>query len=397
MAAIAEALTYKAAGSARRVVVTGCLAQRDGESLRRSAGGIDAVVGVNNRDELPRAVMGDGEFTAIDSFHQWRQKSPGADGVGDDRGRLRLTPPHTAYLRISAGCGQGCTFCTIPAICGPFRSKPTRQVLDEARELIADGAVELNLVAQDTTSYGSDIGYTPGLAGLLCELDGLDGVRWIRLMYANPNGLSDDIIDAVAGREHVVKYLDLPLQHIADTILKPMGRRITRRRTEQLLERLRSRVKGLTLRTAFIVGFPGETDKDFRELLAFVRAFRFDEMGVFEYSKEQGTPAAKMAGEVSEESRGARREELMLAQQEIVFAANADRVGREVSVLVDGVDSEGRCVGRHAGQAPDVDSLCYLTDQRPAGSFTSAVVVGWETYDLIVRPNNTRRTKRPTR
>ena len=384
---IREALAHKAAGRARRVVVAGCLAQRDGQKLRRRVPGVDAIVGINNREDLATAVLGDGggkSFLAVQSYAQ-RVRAGGA-AVATDTGRLRLTPRHTAYLRIGEGCSQGCTFCTIPAITGPFRSKPPRQVLDEAAELAADGAVELNIIGQDTTSYGRDIGYRGGLGRLLRELDKAAAARWTRLMYAYPTGVDDGLIDALAECPHVVKYLDIPLQHIADPILKSMRRKITRRATEALLEKLRRKVPAVALRTTFIVGFPGETDKDFEQLVAFVRAFQFDALGVFEYSKEPATPAARLGGAVPASVASRRREQLMLVQQEIAFAANAAAVGKRLRVLVDGQDAAGRCIGRHAGQAPDVDSMCYLTAKRASGSMVDAEVVGWQDYDLVVRP-----------
>ena len=380
---IREALKLKAHGKVRRVIVAGCLAQRDGQKLFKLVPGVDAVVGVNNRDDLASAVLGEGRTIAIDRYGR-----AGQDGsnIGDDTGRLRLTPRHTAYLRISEGCGQGCAFCTIPAIRGPFRSKPIEQVLQEARELVADGALELNVIGQDTTSYGRDIGYKAGLAGLLRQLNRVDGVRWVRLMYAYPSQLGDDTIAALAECGRVVKYLDLPLQHIANPILSAMRRRVTRHQTEELLERLRRRVPGITLRTTFIVGFPGETEADFQELLEFVQNFQFDAAGVFAYSKEPGTLAARLRPTVPNRVKQRRLEGLMLAQQQIAFTAAAGRVGESLEVLVDGMDSAGRCVARHAGQAPDVDSLCYLTSRRQAGKFVIATVAGTENYDLIVRP-----------
>jgi ribosomal protein S12 methylthiotransferase len=307
---------------------------------------------------------------------------------------MRLTPRHTAFLRISEGCSQGCTFCTIPAITGPFRSKGPRQVLAEAAELVADGAVELNIIGQDTTGYGRDIGYRAGLAGLLRELDALRGVRWIRLMYAYPTGVGEDLMAALAECPRVVKYLDLPLQHIADRVLQAMRRRITRAATLKLLERLRREVPGLVLRTAFIVGFPGETEADFRQLLELVETFRFDALGVFEYSREAGTPAAGLPATVSSKAAAERRQRLMLAQQRIAFAANAAQIGRRLTVLVDGQDVRGRCVARHAGQAPEVDSACYLTGRRKAGAFVQVRVAGWQGYDLIVRPEKIARSSR---
>lgn len=383
LAVIREALAHKAARQARRVVVAGCLAQRDAAALRRALRGVDAIVGVNNREDLAAAVLGPPGKASLTAAEPYRRSRP---HIADDSGRLRLTPAHTAYLRISEGCGQGCSFCTIPAIRGPFRSKPVPMVLREAAELAADGAVELNVIGQDTTSYGRDIGYAPGLAGLLGELDAVAGVRWVRLMYAYPSLVDDRLLDAIAGCERVAKYLDLPLQHVADGVLRAMRRRITRRQTLDLLERIRRRVPGLALRTTFIVGFPGETARDFAELLAVVKDFRFDAVGVFEYSKEAGTAAAKLSPAVPRRTAQRRRETLMLAQQEIAFAANAARLGQTLEVLVDGADAAGRCVARHAGQAPEVDSVCYLTARRRAGRFVRAVVTGAEGYDLICRP-----------
>ena len=379
--AIGAAMACKRAGRARRVVVAGCLASRDGEDLYRSAAGIDAVVGVNDREAILSAVLGRRRVTRLSSC---------GGGIHDDRGRLRITPRHTAYLRVAEGCSRSCTFCTIPAIRGPFRSKAPQDVLAEARELVADGTVEMNVIAQDTTSYGGDLsapaadGWT--LARLLRELDALPGAGWVRLLYSYPRRFTDELIDALAECPHVVEYVDLPLQHVADAVLKRMGRRVTRRRIEALLDKLRRRVPGIALRTTFIAGFPGETDGDFEELLAFVRDFRFDAVGVFAFSPEPGTPAADLPGQVPPELRAERAERLMLAQQAVCFAANSRTVGRCLDVLVDGADADGRCVGRHRGQAPEVDSACILTRPAEAGSIVPTAVVDWQDYDLIVEP-----------
>jgi len=375
---IREAAACKRAGRARRLVVAGCLVNREGAALRDRVPEIDAVVGVNDREEVLAAVFGRGPAARV---------SPCSGGVGSDAGRFRLTPPHTAYLRIAEGCSRRCTFCTIPAIRGPYRSKPPEQVLAEARELAADGAVELNVIAQDTTGYGRDLGGGATLAGLLGSLSAVDGVAWVRLMYAYPHRITEALIDALAGCERVVPYLDIPLQHISDGVLRAMGRGITRGQTERLLGRLRERIDGLVLRTTLIVGFPGETEAQFGELLAFVEDFRFDALGVFPFYPEQGTPAAELPGAVPEPVARERQEAIMLAQQRIAFAANEARVGSGVRVLVDGTDAEGACVGRHYGQAPDVDSLCRLTRPASAGRFVAGRVVDWEAYDLVVEPD----------
>jgi ribosomal protein S12 methylthiotransferase len=310
---------------------------------------------------------------------------PGTPPLGD-AGRFRLTPEHTAYLRIAEGCSQECRFCTIPAIRGPFRSKPLADVLAEAKELTADGARELNVIAQDTTAWGSDLEDEAGLAGLLRRLDAESGADWIRLLYTYPMRFTDDLIDAIAECECVVPYVDIPLQHIANSVLERMGRGATGELSRRLLTKLRERVEGIAIRTTFMVGYPGETEEEFAELLGFVRAERFEAMGVFAFSPENSTPAAEMDGQVPEDAKAARREALMLAQQEIAFAANEAAIGSDRTVLVDGPDENGLCLARHAGQAPEVDSVCILTEPREEGEFVRGEVVGADGYDLIVGP-----------
>jgi ribosomal protein S12 methylthiotransferase len=375
MAAIREAVGRKARGRVRRVVVAGCLPQMQGEALLAAEPGIDAIVGVFDRDGIVSAVTGEGPLVSV---------GPPGRACADDRGRFRLTPRHTAYLRLAEGCSQGCSFCTIPAIRGPLRSKPMELVLAEAAELVADGAVELNLIAQDTTAYGKDLPAGGGLAELLRRLDALAGVRWIRLMYAHPANMTAEVIEALAGCRRVVKYLDLPLQHVNDRLLALMRRRYGRRDVERTLSALREGVPGIALRTTFMVGFPGERTGEFAELLAFVKAQAFEAVGVFPYWREEGTPAAKMPGQVARKTKLRRRDRLMRAQREIALAANAARVGSTVEVLVDGADTSGRCVGRHAGQAPDVDGVCYLAEPVEAGRIVPARVVGHDEYDLVV-------------
>ena len=374
---IAEAVAQKASGRARRVVVAGCLVNRDQETLYELAPGVDAIVGVNNREEIVAAVTGDTRWTKFD---------PHVIGPAvSDAARFRLTPRHTAYLRISEGCSQRCTFCTIPDIRGSFRSKPFDGVLAEAAELIADGALELNIIGQDTTCYGSD-GSGGSLAELLWALDALDGATWIRLLYTYPRRFTDDLVTAIASCPHVLPYVDMPLQHMADGVLKRMGRGVTGDQQRNLLTHLRRRIPDLALRTTFIVGFPGETDREFAELLDVVNEFRFEAMGVFAFSPEAGTPAAGMAGQISDEVKAARVEAMMQAQQGIVFDANRRAVGSDLEVLVDGVDAGGYCMGRSRAQAPEIDGLCILTDPRPAGELIPARVVDWQEYDLVVEP-----------
>ena len=398
-----EAAEQKKNGEIKRLVVAGCLVQRDGQGLVEAVPEIDALVGVNNRGDIVRAVLG--ETPKSQKVKKSKQEKKAAAGNGrtvflgeyhstswieankSDRARLRLTPTHYAYLRMSEGCNQKCTFCTIPSIRGPMHCKSVDEIMAEARELIADGAVELNLIGQDTTSYGQDIGYEPGLSGLLREMNTLDSVEWIRLMYAYPSDFADDMIDAIAECEKVAKYIDIPLQHINDRVLKAMYRRVTRKETEVLLEKLRRRIHGVAIRTTFIAGFPGETDAEHRELCDFVRDFGFDAMGVFPYSSEPGTPAHRMKGPLPQEIVEHRVMELMQIQQEVAFARAAAAKGRTFRVMIDDFGKNGVYPARHQGQAPDVDSVTYVEGgEHDPGEFINVRVTGHAGYDLRVRP-----------
>lgn len=393
-----ELAQRKREGRLRRIVVAGCLVQRDGRSIREAVPEVDALVGVNNRADVVRAVWDAQHAEAAGSAHRTAPAGVAAVDcyMGDyhassekwsDKGRLRLTPRHFAYLRISEGCDQKCTFCTIPSIRGPMHSKPPDEIVAEARELIADGAREIILIGQDTTSYGFDLGFEPGLAGLLRRLDAeCEGAEWIRLMYVYPSVLTDGIIDAIAECERVVKYIDMPLQHINDRILRAMYRRVTRAQTEGLLERIRGRIPQVSLRTTFIVGFPGETEVEFRELTDFVRSARFDAVGAFMYSREPETPAGRMRGQCDGELLRARYAELMEVQQAVAFERARGNIGRTLRVVVEGRDSRGP-FGRHAQQAPEVDGICRLPDVKvPTGAFVTARCTGSEGYDLILEP-----------
>lgn len=388
--AVQQAVANKKMGNVRKVIVTGCLAQRAGEPLLREAQGIDAVVGLEHRDAIVRVIR---EALASEGpvvFH-----GPTSCALADDRVRLRIGPAHSAYLRISEGCSHRCSFCTIPAIRGPFRSKAPEMVLEEARDLVAADAVELNLIGQDTTLYGRDLKLKEGLAGLLRRMEQIPGLSWIRLLYAYPTGIDDDLIRTIADSDRVVRYLDLPIQHASDRILKAMRRPDTKDTMRRLIEKLRTAMSDIVLRTTVIVGFPGETQSDFDELVEFIRWARFDALGAFTYFREAGTPAAEMPDQVPDEVKQARFDELMLAQQEIAFARNRDRVGSRLVCLVDSCDAGpgrggrrrprpfGR--GRFYGQAPEIDSLCLIQGcSCPPGQFADVTVVGTQDYDLLV-------------
>ncbi len=418
---IRRAAGFKSDGGCKRLIVAGCLVQRHRAKLLDWCPEVDALIGVFDRDRIVCAVTGaDQSDTSSTSTSNTplpvyssiaandaiaRQSRPDAAPVGyheDDTGRLRLTPRHYAYLRVSEGCNQNCSFCTIPSIRGKMRSKPPQRILAEARELIADGAFELNLIGQDTTSYGDDIGYAPGLTGLLEELDREaasalgPGAGWLRLMYAYPSTFTDAMIDAIARLSSVVKYIDMPLQHINDRILDQMRRRTSRSLIETLLGKLRTRVNGIAIRTTFITGYPGETDADHRELVDFVRAAGFEAMGVFPYSPEPGTPAGTQHTDgqaVDPEVVVERLDELMLAQQQVAFARN-ERLADDratCDVLVDGIDSEdNRYVGRAYHQAPQIDGVTYIDSDEPLspGELVRCEVVEADGYDLIAKPQS---------
>jgi ribosomal protein S12 methylthiotransferase len=406
---IRRAIEMKKAGNCQRVVVAGCLVQRHKTKLLNDVPEVDRLVGVFDREHIVEAVRGKenprqdhGHF--LGKYHDLSKELAQAQGLSvglqketktnrlpvfeDDRARLRLTPRHYAYLRMSEGCNQGCTFCTIPSIRGLMRSKPMEQILAEAKELAADGAVELNLIGQDTTSYGTDIGYAAGLSGLLRTLSKeLKDVHWLRLMYAYPSCFTDEMIKTIADSDRVVKYIDMPLQHINDQILTTMRRRVTRKEIETLLNKLRQWVPGIAIRTTFIAGTPGETDAQHNELVQFVKDFGFEMMGVFPYSPEPGTPMSKLPDQVPDDVKQQRVEELMFAQQEVAFAKSKSMVGKTVDVLIDrpaGRDEEDGYVGRTQSQAPDIDSVVFLSGESlHPGQLVTAKVTDYQAYDLI--------------
>jgi ribosomal protein S12 methylthiotransferase len=306
----------------------------------------------------------------------------------EDTARLRITPRHYAYLKISEGCDRLCTFCAIPSMRGKHVTKPIEEVLREARELAADGVRELIVVAQDTTYYGLDLYGRVRLAELLRELNDVEGLEWIRVLYAYPIHFTDELIETLADTPKVLPYLDMPLQHINDRMLKRMQRRVNRAQTEDLLSRLREAIPGLALRTTFIVGFPGETEAEFDELCDFVQATRFERVGVFPYSLEPGTPAERLPDHLPEEVKHQRRDRLMTIQQELAFAWTQKRVGTEIEVIVDGPDPEvpGHFLARSPADAPDIDCVVRLKGKglRP-GDLVRARVTGADGYDLAAR------------
>jgi ribosomal protein S12 methylthiotransferase len=384
LSVIREMLALKEQGKIGSVVVAGCLAERKKEALLEEVPGVDQIVGVFGREEITQVV----DRALAQRFEQRTLFRPAPVKAQEDTARLRVTPHHYAYLKISEGCDRLCTFCAIPGMRGKHVTKPMEEVLREACELVADGVRELILVAQDTTYYGLDLYGRVRLAELLHKLDDLEGLDWIRILYAYPIHFTNELIDTLAGARKIVPYLDLPLQHINDRILKRMQRRVDRIGTEELLGRLRRRIPNLALRTTFIVGFPGETEAEFEELVAFSRAQAFERVGVFPYSLEPGTPAARLPDHLPEEVRQERRNRLMEAQQEVAFAWTRRQVGRELDVLVDSADPEvpNHVLGRSYADAPDIDASVRVKGKGlRAGDLVRARVVGTDGYDLIAR------------
>lgn len=380
--AIHEMLELKRRGAIKGVIVSGCLAEREKEALLETCPEIDHLVGVFGREHVTK--VADRMLGGL--VEQRSVFQPAPSRPLPDTARLRITPRHFAFLKISEGCDRLCTFCAIPKMRGKHATKPIEEVLAEARELAADGVRELNIVAQDTTYYGLDLYGRPRLAELLAQLDQIAGLDWIRIMYLYPMYFTDELIEVLAKSKRIVPYLDLPLQHINDVMLKRMQRRVTRAETETLLAKLRKAIPDLVLRTTFIVGFPGETDEQFEELVDFVRQQRFERLGVFTYSFEPDTPAARLPDHLDEAVKEERRERLMGVQQETAFAWNEAQLGRKLDVLIDRpVPGESRAwIGRSYADAPDVDGVVYVTGKKlKPGQIVTCEIVTSEGYDLV--------------
>jgi len=380
-AVIQEMLDLKKAGKTKGVIVAGCLPQRLEEGgLLAEMPNIDHVVGVFGRDEITKVAD-----RLVGGMNEQRELfRPAPIKAMDDRARLRITPSHFAYLKISEGCDRTCTFCSIPMMRGKHITKPIEMVIEEAKELAADGVKELIIVAQDTTYYGKDLYGEVRLVELLRELDKVEGIEWIRLMYLYPVHFTDTLIDAIVDSPKVLPYLDMPLQHISSAVLKRMQRRVNAEQTKELVGKLRERVPNLVLRTTFIAGFPGETDAQFEELRDFVAETRFERMGVFTYSKEPGTPAVKLDGHLPDDVKNARRDELMELQQKIAFEHAASLVGYELDVMIDDQAEEGVYIGRSFADAPEIDSNVFVSGENlEIGSLVPVEIVRQEDYDLI--------------
>jgi len=424
-AAIQEGLKHKRESPSKKVIVAGCLVERYGKSLKRKFPAVDLWVPLRDMPRLAQLVASRSKTQATSSHHS---RLPTLDSPSC--GRVLSTPGHFAYLKIADGCDNRCSYCMIPDIRGPFRSRPMPDIVAEARDLARAGVKELILVAQDTTLYGTDFRTgvhhkdtksqsrtpipadfrsEPRLAQLLAELSRLDGVRWLRLMYTHPAHITEDVIDQFASNPKLCRYIDLPIQHVADHLLDKMNRHYTRQDVELLIESLRA-IPDMHIRTTIIVGLPGETSRDFDELLTFVRAARFDRLSCYAYSPEPGTKAARLPAQVSPAVKKARVRRLMLAQAAISRANLKKLVGRKLTVLVDALKAETeshhkdtktlrsatgnweletgnwRAIARTEWDAPEIDGVVKLPGRsaRP-GTFVRALITGSSTHDLAAR------------
>lgn len=377
---ILEMAEYKKEGKVRALIVTGCLAERYRQEILDEIPEVDEVLGTTAYDRILDAVD-----AALAGEHSVMLADIDALPLPDTK-RLVTTGGHFAYLKIAEGCDKHCTYCIIPKIRGNYRSVPMERLIREAEELAAQGVKELILVAQETTLYGKDLYGEKSLHRLVRELCRISGLRWIRILYCYPEEITDELIQVMKEEKKVCHYLDLPIQHASDAVLKRMGRRTSKQELVEIIGKLRREIPDICLRTTLITGFPGETEEQHEELIEFVDEMEFDRLGVFTYSPEEGTPAEKMPDQIDEEVKEERQDELMELQQEIAFE-NAERmVGREVLVMIEGkVADENAYVGRTYRDAPNVDGLIFInTDEELlSGDFARVKVTGALDYDLI--------------
>ena len=368
----------KAEGRIQKILVTGCLAQRYQEEILKELPEVDGVLGTGSYYDVANAV---GQVLSGKRYKRF-------DDINADQsedGRILTTPEYYAYLKIAEGCDNHCAYCVIPKLRGKLRSRPMEDLIKEAEQLASDGVKELIVVAQDPTAYGEDWGKPGSICELLDKLNKVPGLEWIRIMYAYPERITDEFIAAMKRNEKVVPYLDLPIQHCNDTILKNMNRRSTRAELLEVIGKLRREIPGITLRTTLIAGFPGETEEQFEDLCNFVKEVQFDRLGCFAYSAEENTVAAKMDGQIEQEVKDKRAELVMQIQTGIMAQKQAEKVGQTVHVLCDGIDEEnGLYLCRTTGDAPEVDGCVCVSSEEPLypGQFYDVLVEDSDLYDL---------------
>lgn len=371
---ILEMAQYKQTGSLKKLLVTGCLVQRYEKELESQLPEVDGFMGVSDYGKLLNAIDG-----------MLREERPVCMAAGQrflKQKRRLITPKASAYVKISDGCDNRCTYCAIPLIRGSYVSRPYDDILAECRQLAADGVTELTFIAQDTSRYGSDFAGRPLLLKqLLHEASLIEGIHWVRVLYCYPDTVNDDLLKEIHDNPKICPYIDLPLQHIDGALLKRMNRRGTPEEIRALIKKCRE--YGITLRTTMIVGFPGETDAQFETLIDFVKQARFDRLGAFTYSPEEGTPAATMDGQIDEEIKNQRLDALMMTQQAISLEINQVRVGTTCEVLVEGME-DGSYIGRSMLESPESDGIITLNTDRPLeiGSYVQVKITGCDAYDL---------------
>lgn len=376
---ILEVAAYKESGSLKALIVTGCLAERYRDEITAQIPEVDLVVGLGKNSEIVSLVGAALESQAANTYDM-------PEALVLSGARMLTTPSYTAYLKVADGCDNCCTYCAIPAIRGKYRSRPMEEVLTEARALAQSGVKELIVIAQDTTGYGADLYGEPKLAELLEALCQIDGLHWIRTLYTYPDRITDRLLDTIRREKKLVPYLDLPLQHCDGGILRRMNRTGNRESLTALMKKIREKVPGVTLRTTLITGFPGETQAQFTELAEFVREVRFDRLGCFAYSAEEGTPAADFPDQVPEQTRQDRMENIMNDQLTIAAEKNQEKIGAKMEVLIEGYDSYIRCYfGRSAADAPDIDGKVFFISPRPlvVGTFVEVRINDTIEYDLL--------------
>ncbi|MBE9504728.1 MAG: 30S ribosomal protein S12 methylthiotransferase RimO [Proteobacteria bacterium] len=377
---ILEYAAYKTTGNCRLLVVAGCLTQRYQEELKEELPEVDLFVGTGEYQRIAALIVESGEkgqivATGIPEYiHDYTTP------------RVSTTPFYSSYIKIAEGCSNPCTFCIIPQLRGAFRSRSEDSIFNEVKALAEKGVKEFNLVAQDTTAYGRDLDRPTTLKNLLTQLVKIDDLEWIRLLYCYPTLMNDELIELIAAEDKIVKYIDMPLQHVDDTILKAMKRGTREKMIKGLLQRIKKSLPDVTLRSAFIVGFPGETEKEFENLLAFIEETRFDHLGVFKYSQEEGTPAGAMENQVKEELKEERYNRIMEVQQAISLERNREHVGKRVRVLVEGLSEETDLLlqGRATFQAPEIDGITYINaGQADVGDIKDVLITEAHPYDLV--------------
>ena len=377
---ILEMAEYKKSGSCHALVVTGCMAQRYQKEIIEEVPEVDAVLGTTSYGDIVKALE---EAVAGNHFEEFRD----IDYLPDTGSkRVLTTGGHFGYLKIAEGCDKHCTYCIIPKLRGKFRSVPMERLIAQAEDMAEQGVKELILVAQETTVYGKDLYGKKSLHILLKKLCEIKGIRWIRVLYCYPEEIYDELIEMIRDEKKICHYLDIPIQHASDRILKRMGRRTSKQELIDIVGKLRKEIPDIVLRTTLITGFPGETEEDHEELKEFVDEMEFDRLGVFTYSPEENTPAAEMADQVPEEVKEERRDELMELQQEISYDKGQDRIGQELLVMIEGkVADESAYIGRTYGDAPKVDGYIFVQtgELLMTGDFAKVRVTGALEYDLI--------------